>query len=160
MQPFGQYGPDRRGMTPEEIAEAERLHRLRNRLGWFLLAMVTLLAVLSLVNTIVAADRAQKQSFENRLTQVTACVANGNTLRQGLRNYITDQIQQVRKTDPELFPQIPRQTFERLIHRRVRDLRAVRDDNFAPLDCLGIYPPLEGQTYPAAILEQAERQHP
>lgn len=163
MSPFGQYlGPERRGegMTDEELAEAERLHRLRNFLGWFLLGAVTLLAVLSVVNTFIAADRAEDNIQANRLTGFTACVENANSLRAGLRNDKDRDIYNARHPDPVVIDSlnIPPAELERLIEKRVRQLKHTRDENFAPLNCLKIYPPMEGQSYPAQLLRQAERQ--
>ena len=111
-----------------------------------LLVLTAVLAVLSVVNSFVAADRARQQSYELRESQITACRKNGNTLREGLRDFISSQIQNVKQTDPALFPYIPRETFDALIDERVAELRAIKNNDFANVKCLDIYPLLDGQT--------------
>jgi hypothetical protein len=161
VSPFGQYlGPERRGedLTPAELEEAERMHRLRNRLGWTLLSLVAILAVLSILNTVVSAHRAQTQAFSNRELAFTACVESGNPLRQGLSDYVDSQITQTRRSDPALFPDIPPKVFARLVRKQITRLQSLRDENFAPVNCLNLYPPLDGQSYPQALVERAQNQ--
>ena len=58
--------------------------------------------------------------------------------RGPLTNYFTNQIEAVRQTDPELFPDIPPVEFERLIQARVDGLKHVRNA-FDAADCENLY---------------------
>jgi hypothetical protein len=61
--------------------------------------------------------------------------ARGNLLREGLRAWVNLDISNQKSIDPELFPDIPIETFEALIEERVDQLRMLKHDHFFFVDC-------------------------
>lgn len=132
----------------------------RNWLGAIVLLLSTATAVLviKLVHDQGIQSKADAQS--NRLTSFTACVKNGNTLRLGLRNDKNRDIRQAKHPDPAVIEALGLSPadLDRLIAKRVRQLRRTRDQNYALVDCLDRYPPLEQQVYPPELLGELEAQ--
>lgn len=96
-------------MTTEKEKDAEQLERRRDPgptgtqyaddientrhktiLSMWLLAATSLLAVLSIVNTFVAADRAHDGDVQDRANQFENCVEVANTLRADFRMELRD----------------------------------------------------------------------
>jgi len=128
----------------------DRRERSRSVLVGVLLALLLMISGLSLLGYFQ--QRADSESrehdtekalFEIRAGQRLSCENSGNTLREGLREFMATQIENQRTIDPALFPDIPRATFHALVGERIAQLRALQRRHFAAVDCAQVHPLLD-----------------
>lgn len=97
------------GPSGREYAEAAQRQRIRTAIGFALLGVVATLAVISVV-----------VALSVRSSSIRVCEIN----RAGQALMLRTQIENLRTTEPALFPDIPRATFDALVAERLAKFRA------------------------------------
>lgn len=148
-----------RDTTPQQLA-----------IGLLVAIIFAQFVVLALVFKLNSDNADQTQDIQNgiRLSQFEGCVKAGNVLRRQVRSEFVDLKKKamipvfdgVAKTIPEGAPaRVILEDAVAYLEHRIRTI----DQRIPNADCLALYPPLEGQTYPPALihraLQQAEHYH-
>ena len=138
------------------VSPAERRveqERIRNILGAVLLFLTLVLAVLSVINTTLAAHRSKQIQKDIRFSQYSACIKSGNVLRAQVKDEFIDikrsvlipVFSEIAQTLP------PKSESKKILHDSViymRDRIATINTRIPDADCDSLYPPLDNQSFP------------
>lgn len=126
-----------------------------------LIAGCLLAAGLAVRDTILGEAREERVTFTLRESQFRGCVDGGNALREQFRNEFIDLKRDVLIP---VFDEVAKITTSpsaaSILRDGVNNMRGrikTIEHRVPDADCLGIYPPLKGQTYDPKLIERANK---
>lgn len=148
-----------KGVARADYEDDQDAVRRKEFVVYAVLVLITVLAVLSVINTFLEAERAKTTGEDIRESQYLACVQNGNRLREDVRDEFVDLKQDVlipvfegvaATIPPGATSKVILDDSVSLMRNRIKTI----DERITDVDCLEQYPPLDGQTYPDVTTPQ------